>query len=878
MREISSTCPYCGVGCGVTVSVDDSSSGFKDKPLVLASETHPANLGRLCSKGSALGETLDQTRARTKVGSKEWSRVTHPTIDGELADWGQATSAIADKIQHSIDTHGAESVAFYLSGQLLTEDYYVANKLMKGFIGTANVDTNSRLCMSSAVAAYKRAFGGDVVPCSYEDLEEAELIILIGSNAAWTHPVLYQRMVSAKQANPDMRVVLIDPRRTVTEDLADLHLQLAPSSDGYLFQGLLNFIINSSALDNGYVEKFTEGFEAAKESVARYSIKEVAVKTSLSESDITTFYEWFAETRKTVSFYSQGINQSATGTDKCNAIINCHLASGKMGYPGAGPFSITGQPNAMGGREVGGLSNQLAAHMDFSAQDTDRVQRFWQSPSIASQPGLKAVELFDAIGEGKIKVLWIMATNPAVSLPNSAQVRAALEKCPTVIVSDVCHTDTSHYADIVLPAKSWSEKDGTVTNSERRISRQRAFRKAPEVAKPDWWALKEVAHKLGFQEYFDYGSARDVFVEHAELSGFENGGTRGFDISRLAALSSTEYDELAPIQWPVTASSPNGMERMFEDGVFFTDSRRARFVISTPVMVDHSAAQFTLNTGRIRDQWHTMTRTGTAPSLTGHDEIPFVEIHPDDAAEYKLEHDQFARVYNQFGDYVAQVKHSSDISRRQLFSPIHWTDQFATNGVVSHVVSPEVDPVSGQPESKASAVSIESYDCAVWARVLSAEPISREGWRYWAKYKTSQGFGYVLGTDEEHDWADWATSQNGQAGEIAHFMNPLRKSETLILSVDDTQMLAVHVHKKASELPSAAWLNNAFSNTALPDVLRGESGDADKLICSCFATTEQTIRASIEAGSANVEELAGALGCGSKCGSCRPELKRLLAI
>jgi len=397
--QVSTTCPYCGVGCGLIVSqANTQQSELRTPPLVLADETHPANFGRVCSKGSALAETLDPVYMP--------DRLTHPRINGDSVSWDAASDEIARRIQASIEQHGADSVAFYLSGQLLTEDYYVANKLAKGFLGTANVDTNSRLCMSSAVAAYKRAFGSDTVPCNYEDLEQADLIVLIGSNAAWTHPVLYQRMVAAKEANPDLKIVLIDPRKTATADLADLHLAITPSSD----------------------------------------------ICGLDAEDLLTLYQWFATTRKTISFYSQGINQSATGTDKCNAIINCHLATAKIGYPGAGPFSITGQPNAMGGREVGGLANMLAAHMEFDPTHIDTVQRFWSAPNMATKPGLKAVDLFDALEQGSIKVLWIMATNPAVSLPNSERVRAALEKCDTVIVSDITYTDTSEYADILLPA------------------------------------------------------------------------------------------------------------------------------------------------------------------------------------------------------------------------------------------------------------------------------------------------------------------------------------------------------------------------------------------------------------------------------------------
>jgi assimilatory nitrate reductase catalytic subunit len=871
MPELSSTCPYCGVGCGVSINVDAQT----DKAIVLASKTHPANFGRLCSKGSALGETL--------LGVTEANRLTHPSVNGEVAGWDEATTTIAQRIEDSIEQYGRNSVAFYLSGQLLTEDYYVANKLMKGFIGTANVDTNSRLCMASAVAGYKRAFGSDTVPCSYEDLELADLIILIGSNAAWTHPVLYQRMVVAKQTNPKLRVVLIDPRRTASDDLADLHLPLAPSSDGYLFQGLMKYLVEHNGLNQSYIASHTDGFAGVRQDVESLNWREVTSKTGLDQALLQTFYQWFLETQKTVSFYSQGINQSTTGTDKCNAIINCHLATGKIAYPGAGPFSITGQPNAMGGREVGGLANQLAAHMDFAPEDIDRVQRFWQSPRIAQHPGLKAVELFDAVEQGQIKVLWIMATNPAVSLPDSAKVRRALARCPTVIVSDVTHTDTSQYADIILPALGWSEKDGTVTNSERRISRQRAFRKAPGVAKPDWWAITEVANKLGYKQSFNYQTAHSVFLEHARLSSFENDGKRAFDISGLSELNESEFNALAPIQWPVTKQNPSGTKRMFTDGDFFTPSGRAQFVRFRPMLANCSDTELVLNTGRLRDQWHTMTRTGSAPSLTAHDDVPFVEIHPDDALHRGFEHNRFAVIHSEFGKMIARLEVTNNVTRGQLFCPIHWTDVYASNAVVSNVISPETDAVSGQPESKASAVTIESFACKVWARVVSPIRVSKDTWRYWAETKTPTGFVTLLGSDTDIDWRQWSLAQSllhHRGGElnITQYANPLEHSQVLLLSSEAKMEWLVYAHSDVAKVPSFVWMDSTYTKplTQVKELLRGEIGESNKLVCGCFRTSENVIIESLKAGNNTLEGLEAALGCGSKCGSCRPEINQIL--
>lgn len=878
MSCIKSTCPYCGVGCGV--KIDDS----RQTPLVLGDESHPANFGKLCSKGSALGDTLAES------GSAP--RLTNPTVNGRDVSWQNATQEIADRISQSIAEHGRESVAFYLSGQLLTEDYYVANKLMKGYIGTANVDTNSRLCMSSAVAAYKRAFGMDSVPCSYEDIDKADLIVLIGSNAAWTHPVLYQRMVAAKQARPSMKIVLIDPRETATADCVDLHLPVKPSSDGFLFNGLLKHLIDHNILDQTFIDDSTQGFAELLLSLNEYSIAKVAQDTGLSETDLTTFYRLFADTKKVVSFYSMGINQSATGTDKCNAIINCHLATGRIGKEGAGPFSITGQPNAMGGREVGGLSNQLAAHMDFAEADVDRVQRFWNSPIIANKPGLKAVDLFTAMDAGKIKVVWIMATNPAVSLPDSENVRRALQKCPTVIVSDVTNTDTTALANIVLPAQAWSEKDGTVTNSERRISRQRRFFTAPDEAKADWQAMSEVAQKMGFTEGFNYPSAYDIFIEHAALSGFENNGNRDFDISALQNLSAQEYDSFEPKQWPINQAAPNGTERLFTDAQFFTANKRANFVVTHAQLAECLTSdndnvtdkRLLFNTGRLRDQWHTMTRTGHVAKLSAHDDLPFIELHPDDASANDIHNLEMVRVSNDYGEMIGQAKISPNIPVKTVFSPIHWSNEFAHKSVVTAVVSPEVDPISGQPQLKATAVTLEKLPHYQWARIASTTAIDKHGFDYWAQTKTARGFVTLVGVKTSVDgdvfnWHSWLNLSTDPKHKIMSFAQARSAQGAWLVTLEDNLDLMIFASSTMTDLPSYAWLAKSFDDNqvdALASLIRSESGEADSRVCSCFGTSQKTIQASINAGAKDVYELGTQLGCGSKCGSCKPELSALL--
>ncbi|MGH6818538.1 MAG: molybdopterin oxidoreductase family protein, partial [Methylovirgula sp.] len=614
------TCPYCGVGCGVLANM--SADG---RVIVRGDRDHPANFGRLCSKGSALGETIDLD-----------GRLLYPQIYGRRASWDDALDLVASTFSRTVAEHGPDSVAFYVSGQLLTEDYFVANKLMKGFIGSANIDTNSRLCMASSVAGHRRAFGADTVPGTYEDLEYADLIVLVGSNLAWCHPVLYQRIAAAKEIRPEMRIVLVDPRRTMTADIADLHIAVSADGDVALFIGLLVWLADHDALDHDYIAAHTNGFDGVLDAARSANLDEIAEQTGVSITLLRTFYALFASTVKVVTVFSQGVNQSSSGTDKVNAIINCHLATGRIGRRGMGPFSVTGQPNAMGGREVGGFSNTLAAHMEIeNPAHRDCVQRFWRSPLIADRVGLKAVDMFGAVADGRIKALWIMATNPADSMPEAGMVEAALKACPFVAVSDVvAETDTLRYAHVQLPAAAWGEKDGTVTNSERRISRQRRFLPIPGEAWPDWQIICAVAKRMGFAEAFSYNSPAEIFAEHAALSAYENGGARDFDIGAFAGIDDAQFDDMIPFQWPCPSTNASTETRFFSDGRFFTADQRARFIAIRPIAETRTSAEFPfiLNTGRVRDHWHTMTRTGKSPRLSQHLAEPFAEIHPADAA------------------------------------------------------------------------------------------------------------------------------------------------------------------------------------------------------------------------------------------------------
>lgn len=914
---IKTTCPYCGVGCGIEATVANPDS---HKVIIKGDPSHPSNFGKLCSKGATLGDTVSLE-----------NRLLHPEIHGRRVDWDSALDYVAQGFSRVIAQHGPDAVAFYVSGQLLTEDYYVANKLMKGFIGSANIDTNSRLCMSSAVVGYKRAFGADAVPCNYQDLELAEMIVLIGANSAWCHPIAFQRIRKAKENNPNLKIVVIDPRLTASCDVADLHLPIKPGMDGFLFNGLLAYLQANRAVDQDYVDRHTEGFETALRAArnATGDINNVATTCGLDTTAVRQFYDWFAQTPRVVSVYSQGINQSGSGSDKCNAIINCHLASGKIGRPGTGPFSFTGQPNAMGGREVGGLANTLAAHLDLeNPAHVDCVGRFWGSTSVADRQGLKAVELFDAIAEGKIKAVWIMATNPVVTLPDADKVRQALKQCELVVVSDcIAASDTVDLAHVKLPASGWSEKDGTVTNLERRISRQRPLFRASGEAKPDWWIVSQVGARMGFAEAFAYNSSADIFREHAALSGFENCAAqlpRDFDISAYAAIDQRQYDALQPVQWPVTRDQPQGTARLFEDGQFFTDSQKARFVPITPRPPRNAVSDeypLTLNTGRIRDHWHTMTRTALAPKLNAHRPEPFVEIHPDDAAIRGLQQRSLAEISSRWGSMLARVEITTTQQVGSLFVPMHWTAQLSSRGRVGALVNPVVDPHSGQPESKQTPVNISPWPGVWYAMVLSrnalacleagpgatqerqtapalaafgtspaaADSENIDACEYRVKIKGDGFIRYELASSSPaRDWRQWGKQLLGESGSEAHWQEYSDSQAGFYRAayLVDQQLQGCIFVAPSWQLPDPGWLATLFATTALDRAERlsllsglppkGQQ-DIGRIVCSCFNVGEKTILQGIKARNLqSVAAIGQCLSAGTGCGSCLPELKDLL--
>jgi assimilatory nitrate reductase catalytic subunit len=887
--SVRTTCAYCGVGCGV------SATPKGDGTVTIAGDKlHPANKGRLCVKGSALGETVSLD-----------GRLLYPQVRGEeglrRVSWDEALDKVAGTWRAIIDEHGPDAVALYVSGQLLTEDYYVANKLMKGYIGSANIDTNSRLCMSSAVAGYKRAFGEDLVPLCYDDLELADMVVLVGSNTAWCHPILFQRILKAKESRPEMKIVVIDPRRTATCELADLHLPVKAGTDVWLFNGLLSYLNRIGAVDPAFVADHTNGFDAAL-ATANADCSDPAVVAKICRIELPVlmeFYELFAATHKTITAYSMGVNQSSSGTDKVNSIINCHLVGGRIGQPGMGPFSITGQPNAMGGREVGGLANMLAAHMDLDRADhREVVQTFWESPAMADKPGLKAVDLFKAIEDGKVKAVWVISTNPVVSMPDADQVRRALEKCELVVATDIMqNTDTNAYADVLLPALGWGEKEGTVTNSERRISRQRAFLPAPGEAMADWKILALFAQRLGFSG-FDFDGASAVFDEHARLSGFRNSAAdvpRAFDMSGLAQLNKNEYDGLEPVQWPVRRGADGGIEveeRLFADKRFAHADGKARFIVTVPRAPANAISEdfpLALNTGRVRDQWHTMTRTGKSFTLADHISESFVDIHPQDALLHGVREGDLARVSSEWGAMVARVQHGGGIPRGTVFIPIHWSSQTSSDARVGALVNPVVDPVSGEPEFKHTPVRIEQFRVNWHSFILSRTEVDLDSVAHWTRIQGREFARYELaGRNTISDFGQWARGVLGVQDLDADWLEYEDRTAGVYRAVhvvNDRIEQCIFLSPR-QDMPSRAWLASLFVKEQLSEIDRvgllvgmpvEKGADTGPTVCSCFGVGRNTIcNAIIEKDLQTVAQVTSCLKAGGNCGSCVPEIKKIL--
>ena len=693
-----STCCYCGTGCGVVVSKT------REGGISVAGDVeHPSNRGLLCSKGMNLHYTVQDQSDRLLYPQMRWNRNTAL----QRVSWDTALDRAAAVFKTFIEKYGPDSVGFYASGQCLTEEYYIINKLIKGFIGSNNMDTNSRLCMSSAVVGYKMALGEDSVPCTYDDIELADCFLVAGANPAWNHPIIFRRMEAHKAANPRTKLIVIDPRRTDTARMADLHLQIKPGTDIVLLNAIAKGLIARGYTDKNFIENHTEGYTEFQNLVMEKDFREVAKTCGIGINDIHLAVELIGKSKGFMSMWAMGFNQSVIGVNKNLALLNLHLITGQIGKPGAGPLSLTGQPNAMGGREVGGLSNLLPAHRNLAnAEHRQEVADFWGVPSINPKPGLTATEMFEALRTGKMKAIWIICTNPMVSLPDLNLIEEGLRNAKFVVVQDVSNrSDTVAYADLVLPAAAWGEKSGTMTNSERRISYLEKFIDAPEEALPDTEILIRFAKKMGFERGFDFRNPAQIYNEHVRL-------TQGTNID-ISGLSHERLHRQGSFQWPVPNSVSVGTPRLFADNQFFTPTKKAKIFA---VNGDNHSEPLTenlpliLTTGRIRDQWHTMTKTGRVKKLNQHLPKAFLEINPTDAAERKLNDGDIAQITNGRGQVQVPVKVTTDIRQGVVFLPMHWGKVLnQTQARCNNLTSSLIDPISKEPDFKFSAVQVQKF-------------------------------------------------------------------------------------------------------------------------------------------------------------------------
>ncbi|MEZ2338953.1 molybdopterin-dependent oxidoreductase [Mucilaginibacter sp. RCC_168] len=697
-NAVTSTCCYCGVGCGVVLNKEKNGSvtlqGDKD---------HPVNKGMLCSKGMNLHYTVNDKSDRLLYPQMRYNK----SMPMQQVSWDEALDRTAAVFKTFIEKYGPDSVAFYASGQCLTEEYYVVNKLMKGFIGSNNLDTNSRLCMSSAVAAYKIALGEDSVPLCYDDIELADCFYIMGGNPAWCHPILWRRVEAHKAANPDTKIIVVDPRATDTCAIADLHLQINPGTDITLNHAIGRLLIENGDIDINFINNHAEGFEQYSAIVFERSLTEAAIICGLSESSIRLAAKYIGEAKGFITMWTMGLNQSAIGVNKNLSLINLNLITGHIGKPGSGPLSLTGQPNAMGGREVGGLSNMLPAHRNLgNPLHREEVQKFWGGTTIQSKPGLTATEMFEALNDGRLKAIWIMCTNPLTSLPNVRLAEEALKKAKFVVVQEISNKpETLAYADVILPAAAWAEKEGTMTNSERRISYLNKLLDPPGEALPDAEIICRFARKMGYKG-FNFESPADIYAEHVKLTAKTN-----IDIS---GLNYAVLKEQKTVQWPYKKKSPaKGTPRLFTDHIFYTPSTKA--VISPVADTLTSEAPdddypFILTTGRIRDQWHTMSKTGKVNKLNQHYKQSFLEIHPDDAAALMLNEGDITVITSRRGEVCVQAKLTAQIKQGVVFLPMHW-GKILNNDLnrANNVTSDRVDPISKEPDFKFCAVNLKKY-------------------------------------------------------------------------------------------------------------------------------------------------------------------------
>ncbi|MEJ7646197.1 MAG: molybdopterin-dependent oxidoreductase [Chryseolinea sp.] len=697
-NSFKTTCSYCGVGCGIIVKRDR-----KNNLVIEGDKDHPVNRGMLCSKGMNLNYTVQDTSDRLLYPEMRWSR-SHPH---ERVTWDTAITRAAKVFGSIIKAHGPDSVGFYVSGQCLTEEYYVANKLVKGFLGTNNIDTNSRLCMSSAVAGYTNMLGEDAVPVSYEDIELADCFLVAGANPAWCHPILFRRIEAIKQSKPDVKLIIVDPRRTQSCELADLHLQILPGTDIYLYNAIARALIENGDVDHQFITEHTEQFESYRDAVFLVTLEEAATKCDVPVEDIRLAASYIAASKGFLTLWAMGLNQSAIGVNKNFALISLNLITGHIGKPGSGPFSLTGQPNAMGGREVGGLATMLAAHRSIgNEQHRNEVAKFWGVDSISSRPGLTATQMIEALEGGDLKAIWIICTNPLVSMPDANRVEAAMKKARFVVVQEISRkSDTLQYADLILPAAGYLEKEGTMTNSERRVSHLQKVVDPPGEARPDYEILCAFAKKMGFNG-FDYNSPAEVYAEHCSLTKGTNIDVSGLSYERLVSEGT--------FQWPVPNAAHKGTARLFTDHKFYTSSGKAKlFPLRQPENTSEPLSDdlpLILTTGRIRDQWHTMTKTGKVNKLRQHINKPFLEIHPLDALIRNIKEGDVVVISNERGNVRVSAKITDTIKKGVVFLPMHWGKILSGNDArANNLTSTLVDPISKEPDFKFSAVAVKLF-------------------------------------------------------------------------------------------------------------------------------------------------------------------------
>lgn len=896
--ETRSTCCYCGTGCGVIIEhAAGRITGVRGDP------DHPANFGRLCTKGATLHLTTG-TGGRAAYPELRAQR----SAPRERVGWDVALDAAAARFADVIAEHGPDAVAFYVSGQLLTEDYYVFNKLARALVGTNNIDSNSRLCMSSAVAGYKATLGADSVPCSYEDLALADHFLIAGSNTAWAHPIVFRRIEDAKRANPDLSITVVDPRRTETAEFADLHLQIAPGSDLLVYSAMLHVLLWEDLIDRDFIRARTSGFEALRAQVVDYSPGNVAAACGVTSEAIVEAARRFGNARAALSLWCQGLNQSHHGVANNAALIHLHLAAGQIARPGAGPFSLTGQPNAMGGREVGALASILPGHRDpAKAEDRAEMAQLWGIDTMPETPGLAAIPLFDAVAEGKVKAIWIACTNPAQSLPDQAKVHAALETAEFVVVQEAyADTETAAFADLLLPASSWGEKSGTVTNSERRVTRVRGVATPPGEARSDWAIAADFARRLALRlgrstEGFGFEDEASIFAEHVAL-------TAGRDCD-MSGLSHALIETRGPQQWPFPTGASAGTPRLFETTGFPTDDGRARFapvgfpkrhaLTPEPVSARHP---FMLTTARLRDQWHGMSRTGKLAQLWGHTPRAEVALNPVDLVRRGLEAGQLMRIAGRRGELVLPLAADDSVAPGQAAIPMHWGGATLAQAGPNVLTSPLTDPVSGQPALKQAAVSVANAGLE-WRAAWAAEAHDADEAVAWMDMLRPQLalFGYAAVSLAGRETpvvvlhVGHACTVPAEGLEAIDAVFGCKADDPVLTFVDDKRgidkrarledgrlkairlvgeaaaidwLVAVIVSGQAAE-PLRPWL---FAPSAKAPEAVPAGG---RTVCNCFGVSETAIEDAL-ADQPELDALQARLQCGTSCGSCMPELRRLV--